>query len=72
MLKKHVRSGSGQSQLSGHLGLGFGVVGCVITLGLLRLMLSGLVQRRVVLKKSVKQHNAFVLEKPVEVGIAVG
>lgn len=61
--------------MSGHLRLGFCVVGCVITLGLLGLlglMLSGLVQRRVVLKKSVKQHNAFVLEKPVEVGIAVG
>lgn len=58
--------------MPGYLGLRFGVVGCVITLGLLGLMLSGLVQRRVVFEKSVKQHDAFVLEKPVEVGIAVG
>lgn len=31
--------------MSGHLWLGFHVIGCVITLRLLRLMLSGLVQR---------------------------
>lgn len=35
-------------------------------------MLSGLVQRRVVFNERVEQHNAFVLEKAIEVGIAVG
>lgn len=55
----------------GNLGLGFGFAGCVVSLCMLRLWLGSLIEGRVVLQQRVKQHNALVLEEPIEVGIAV-
>lgn len=54
-----------------YLGFDFRLAGRVITLRVLRLLLPGLVQRRVILQQGVKQHNTLVLEEPIEVGVAV-